>query len=154
MNEEIAYILATVFGNILLLEGGIAYVVLGIVLYLCKESRKKLTWGYLSFVIIYFLIYNLNIVNRFTYFLYVHGLSMLADLIDFINGAILDFNWLGITGIESLFTVNYQWFMIAALPFMLGYNGQRGLRLKYFFYIFYPLHILILFYIGNVVFNT
>lgn len=51
--------------------------------------------------------------------------------------------------IEALFMENYQWMMIASLPFMLLYNGQKGRGLKYLFYIFYPVHIVILFLIGN-----
>lgn len=42
-----------------------------------------------------------------------------------------------------------QFFMILALPLMLLYNNQRGYRLKYFFYIFYPAHAFVLFYISN-----
>lgn len=44
----------------------------------------------------------------------------------------------------NLFTVNYQWLMIAALPFMLLYNGQRGKSHRWFFYIYYPAHIYLL----------
>lgn len=44
---------------------------------------------------------------------------------------------------------DYQWMMIAALPFMLLYNGKKGMGLKYFFYVFYPLHIAILYIIGQ-----
>lgn len=44
---------------------------------------------------------------------------------------------------------NYQWMMIGALPFMLTYNKKSGKRLKYFFYVFYPLHIIILYYLGK-----
>ncbi|WP_419392813.1 TraX family protein [Cytobacillus praedii] len=29
------------------------------------------------------------------------------------------------------------------------YNGQKGFRLKYFFYFFYPTHIIILYFIGK-----
>lgn len=43
-----------------------------------------------------------------------------------------------------------QWMMIFALPFMLLYNGKKGKGFKYLFYVFYPLHILMLFVIGNV----
>lgn len=50
---------------------------------------------------------------------------------------------------ESLFIINYQWMMVFALPFMLMYNGQRGKKAKYFFYIFYPTHIWILYILGN-----
>lgn len=31
------------------------------------------------------------------------------------------------------------------LPLMAEYNGQRGIRLKYFFYIFYPAHLFIIY---------
>lgn len=54
--------------------------------------------------------------------------------------------------IKALFMENYQWMMIASLPFMLLYNGQKGRGLKYLFYIFYPTHIVILFLIGNLCF--
>lgn len=50
---------------------------------------------------------------------------------------------------ESLFLINYQWMMVFSLPFMLMYNGKRGRSLKYFFYVFYPVHIWALYIIGN-----
>jgi len=40
---------------------------------------------------------------------------------------------------------NYQFLMIFALPFIISYDGKRGYNIKYLFYIFYPLHIWILF---------
>ncbi|WP_027626393.1 TraX family protein [Clostridium lundense] len=50
---------------------------------------------------------------------------------------------------NSLFVVNYQWMMVFSLPFILMYNGERGKKAKYFFYIFYPVHIWILYIVGN-----
>ena len=49
---------------------------------------------------------------------------------------------------ENLFILNPQWMMVFALPLILMYNGQRGKNIKYFFYIFYPLHIWTLYIIG------
>lgn len=45
-----------------------------------------------------------------------------------------------------------QWFMIIALPFILRYNNQKGYGMKYFFYVFYPAHTFLLFYLANFVF--
>lgn len=44
-----------------------------------------------------------------------------------------------------------QWFMVFALPFMLRYNGKRGESFQYFFYIFYPAHTFLLFYLSSFV---
>lgn len=38
-----------------------------------------------------------------------------------------------------------QWYALLALPLLLLYSGQRGkANLKYFFYIFYPVHLVVL----------
>ncbi len=48
--------------------------------------------------------------------------------------------------------VNYelvQWFSFAALPILYLYNGRRGkYRLKYLFYLYYPLHLAAIYGIG------
>lgn len=41
-----------------------------------------------------------------------------------------------------------QWFMVLALPLILRYNGERGRSFKYFFYLFYPAHTFLLFYLA------
>ena len=53
-----------------------------------------------------------------------------------------------IAGIDTLL-VNIQWMMIFALPFMFLYNGDKGKSVKWFFYIYYPVHIWLLYFIGH-----
>lgn len=42
-----------------------------------------------------------------------------------------------------------QFMMVLALPLMLRYNGEKGPGMKWLFYIFYPLHTFLLFYLAN-----
>lgn len=39
--------------------------------------------------------------------------------------------------------------MIAALPLMLTYNGKKGQGYKWLFYVFYPVHIFLLYWLGG-----
>lgn len=50
-----------------------------------------------------------------------------------------------ITILHYCFKSSYiQLFMLLALPFIWLYNGKKGKSLKYYFYIFYPLHMLLI----------
>lgn len=49
---------------------------------------------------------------------------------------------------EDVMWHQYQWMQVFALPFMLLYNGKRGRGFQYFFYIFYPVHIAVLYLVG------
>ncbi|MBK7179996.1 MAG: TraX family protein [Candidatus Promineifilaceae bacterium] len=86
----------------------------------------------LSMLIVFYFFYNKKPALYFAY----AGLSVLFFL------------W-GLTNIAYFWEFEFQWMMIAALPFIIMYNGERGrYSLKYFFYAFYPLHIWILYFIG------
>ena len=47
------------------------------------------------------------------------------------------------------FFTNSQFFMILFAPFIYLYNGRKGKSMKYFFYIYYPVHIFVLMMIGQ-----
>ena len=50
----------------------------------------------------------------------------------------------------AVLLMNIQWAMILALPLMLLYNWQKGkYRLKYLFYVFYPAHLWILYFLSE-----
>lgn len=54
--------------------------------------------------------------------------------------------------LEELLFGNYQWMMVFSIIPILLYNGKPGYRskfFKYFFYIAYPVHVIILLIIGN-----
>lgn len=107
-------------------EGGLPTVIMGIILYFCKENRKRLAIGYGGYCTVYLL--DTLLLNT-----------------TFFTASPLPWATL-------LFSSNIQWMQIAALPFMLAYNKERGLSIKYFFYVFYFIHIALLFGIGNTMF--
>ena len=59
-------------------------------------------------------------------------------------------NWflcVGVLYYESI-ADNYQWMMIGALPVIWMYNGTKGRSGKWFFYLFYPVHYILFYWIG------
>lgn len=110
--------------NILFNEGSFLFIGLGVLLYYIKDSKKRLVIGYGACCLLFFM---------------------------------LECSMVGITGwtihtLESLLFNFFQWMMVFSLPFMLLYNGKKGKGFKYLFYMFYPLHIAVLFLIGNLCF--
>jgi hypothetical protein len=55
---------------------------------------------------------------------------------------------------DQLFLFDYQWMMVFAIIPILMYNGKLGIKntfTKWMFYIFYPLHLLIIYGISNLI---
>lgn len=71
--------------------------------------------------------------------------SLAALVIMYLCG--LDFTLLAL--IDPYFLVSAASLLLIAL-----YNGQRGLKLKYFFYGFYPVHLLLLYLIATGLLKT
>lgn len=97
-------------------EGGIFLVILGPLFYYFRLSKTKTALMYLVFSL---------------------GLCLSPSIICYAQG--MSF-W------NAFFGEYYQWMMVFALPLLWCYNNQKGrYSLKYFFYLFYPLHIWILY---------
>ena len=96
----------------LTVEGGVFLVILGPLFYYFRLSKTKTAFMYLIFSL---------------------GLCLSSSMA-----------WvsLGLSFWDAFFGVHYQWMMVFALPLLWCYNGQKGrYSLKYYFYLFYPLHI-------------
>lgn len=108
--------------NLFTCEGSVPVFLMGLVFVFYKAQKQTLWKGYTLYCGLYFC------------------LTLLGNL----DG--------GIPWGAYLFTMNIQWLQILALPILLAYNGSKGRQMKYFFYLFYPLHITALYYIGNLLF--
>lgn len=143
------YVLPAVFGNLFFLEGGVFYVFVGLWFYYARDNLKKLSIGYVILVLGF--VFGLQ-SNPYL----VYGLLPKVKMLGMIGEAAYDFfeeilgNWflcVGVLYYESI-ADNYQWMMIGALPVIWMYNGTKGRSGKWFFYLFYPVHYILFYWIG------
>lgn len=140
-------VLAAVTGNLMGLEGGIIYVLLGVVLWMVRERRVTTVAVFVAFCLIYAL------VSRYAGALHFWLIELAGRTGDEMYFSILNvLEALGFSRFaigQPMLTVNYQWMMVFAAPFMLAYNRRKGQDIKWFFYVFYPAHILLLWSVGQ-----
>jgi hypothetical protein len=73
-------------------------------------------------------------------FYYVKNKNLLLIIYTLLS---FSFLVLQLIGTESIFPT-VQWGMVLFIPFYLLYNNQRGSKIKYFFYFYYPMHLWLL----------
>lgn len=145
----VVYVLTSIMGSIFNLEGGLIYVLLGILFWIFRNQKEKLVVGFCIFDVILFGLTTTSIISlsfgwlRFHFTIFTIPLEVLGYLLDTV---------IGLPPVElggSMWLENYEWMMIGCLPLLLMYNKKRGKSIKWFFYIIYPVHIVFLWYIGN-----
>jgi hypothetical protein len=84
-----------------------------------------------------------GILMIFSLYLYKNNIKKSFLLVALINGLMVLSNWLvGFTNFRS----SIQIFALISLIFIYYYNNQRGKKIKYIFYLFYPVHLMLIYY--------
>lgn len=143
--------LSSMLGLFLGLESS-PFIVLGLGIYIWKEDKRKFQIWYIVFCVLFSLFGFLQIIPR---------INLRTDDVYFSILATIA-NDLGLTvfythiDISYFFLKNFQWLMIFALPLMSLFYRKKDKyqkpkkRWKYFFYLYYPIHLYILGFIGTV----
>ena len=147
--EFFIYLLPALMGSIFALDGGLVYVTAGLIIYFFQDSKIILSVSYSLGVSIYTFLMAYPIIP--VVLGKIGTLNFLGEIISDFLLYLLEV----IIGIQpmqmnpNLLHGSYQWMMIFALPFMLLYNGKKGHSMKWFFYIFYPVHIILFWFISH-----
>ena len=154
ISESMAYLLVTIVVNFVNLDGGILLALAGLFFYIFKSSKVKLSISFMILTLSYLILFNSPLIPRIVSFLaqnpqYSHLQTVFMTLCEVVLGVDSRF---GVT--TDILFENPQWMMIFSLIFILMYNGEKGRGLKWFFYIFYPLHIAVLYIISSFLINN
>ncbi len=146
--EEILFLLATIFGNLLNLDGGILFILLGLSMYIFYNKRLGLIISFFVITGVYVVLANSSLLLKIADYLMWHKtLDGFYTIFTSFFNMIFGVHPMSVT--NDILYGNPQWMMIFSLPIIFMYNGKKGRGLKYLFYIFYPLHIVVLYLIGQ-----
>ncbi|KAF5043286.1 hypothetical protein SDC9_74396 [bioreactor metagenome] len=146
VSDKILIIMLPVLSNILMLDGGMFFVLMGVLMYIFRNSKKNLLITYILLTVLNMLIYNTKIL-KVVFHILEKNIKIPFTLLSILFESVF-FGVLPAFMKTDLLYGDPQWMMIFALPFILMYNGEKGRELKYLFYVFYPVHIIILYYLG------
>lgn len=147
--------LQSLFGLVLFMDYGLFYVAIGVGLWLCRESRVHMTVTMALVGVVSILVYSdayampiLQLPGRLLGMNWYEAdpLNQTLHMVLFGNRLIYAYP------AQNLPSDNLGWAIIFALPFLLLHNGRRGRGrrcAKWFFYVFYPVHIMVLFVVGR-----
>lgn len=151
--ERLLMIIFPIFMVPMYMEYGVLFVLLGILMYMFINSRKKFIISYIIITLCILILQNTKILLYIQRkgMIFLRNNEFLKDFyeltIDLISSAYLDIQ---VIFLENNLWYMTQWLMIFALPILLLYNGKKGKGFKYLFYIMYPLNIILLNLISKV----
>ena len=135
-------------GSALTCEGAFMYVLMGMAFYYTKEDKKKLSIAYLAICLIFFVNSAFGLWGRIFMLL---GSDIMVAIMEILTGLVLwGASFRPLFDVSHMLNNDFQWMMIAALPLLLCCNGKKDRSFKYFYYIFYPAHVYMLWFIGTV----
>lgn len=126
-------------------------------LYAENTQRVKFILSGLSVITLIFAAYAMSVFIRFDYGFLGFMTPVMASLFNKTENAPPIFDKLDVLPVRlasmgcalillSISSNPIQFFSLLSLPILMLYSGERGrLRMKYFFYLFYPLHLLALY---------
>jgi hypothetical protein len=126
-------------------EGGILLIILGVLMYIFVDSKIGLASSIAIIGASFYAVYNTMIVSKM-----ISGLHLKAV----VEEIVFHLSYIFLGDIPPFLCSNFifgypQWFMICAIPIILLYNGEKGKENKAFFYLFYPLHITLFYFLGT-----
>ncbi len=140
---------SAVSGSVLTCEGGLLYVLMGAIFYYTKEDKRTLAISYFILCLVFFLNSAFGLWGRLFMLL---GGDLLVAFMEIITGLVLwGASFRPLFDITHMLNNDFQWMILAALPLILCCNGERGRGKKYFYYVFYPAHIYVLWFLGSVI---
>lgn len=130
--------------------GGVLWIALFLVFY---YSKHRMAVNYIVYCVIFWYIRASYIFARigvrlqfYESKLQSYGFKILSGIYEFIFRGVLGLN----TRIARDFDVHdCQWLMVFSIIFIMLYNGKYGKGMKKLFYIYYPLHIIVLYFISE-----
>ena len=146
------YLLPALSGSIFTLEGGLVYVLIGMIFYWFSGEKKRLSAAFAVYILAYtfsMATYMIPaILGKIQAYIPVVG-DALSGILEYILEVFVGIDMPSTEG--SMIFINYQWCMLFALPLILSYNQRQGRKVKYSFYLFYPLHIILFWLLSTAV---
>lgn len=151
ISPYVGYPFCSIFGSVFYMDYGLFWLVLGVAMWAARDSRIRLSSAYLGLTALFGLCVTSplaawavsGVSHRVAMYLPA-GLNPHYGVLNPILHTLgTDIGFVG-----SMLWWSMQGPMVLALPFMLLYNHERGPKCTWFFYVFYPAHILVLYGIG------